>query len=203
LLWAIQAPDRGLYFFEAEMLPIDTAIVRGEVERVLGTLHLSPWESRPPVTNGRAHLDMQEGFSFDYPAGWIVYYPQDISMMDHPVVTVASRPLLPPCASDSCQRFNLPPGTIAVEFRVGNGPTPPDWSSATTTVGGEPAFRQDWGPRKEAGLDEGHQWNARLTDPSILGIYAWLSGPDMEGLRATMDDVVGSVRITRQPSPSP
>ena len=62
-------------------------------------------------------------------------------MMDSAVVTVSSGPLLPPCSNtDLCQRFSIPPGTVAIEFRVGGGPQSPDWSKAPTQIGGQPAY---------------------------------------------------------------
>ena len=65
--------------------------------------------------------------------------------MDAAVVTVASAPLLPPpCSGTSCQGFNLPPGAIAIAFRIGWWTDPPDWSKAPITIGGQPAF----GPSK-------------------------------------------------------
>ena len=114
------------------------------------------------------------------------------------VVTVTSGPLAA-CTTDSCQNYITPPGTVAIQFRIGNGPTPPDWSTATTTIGGQPAFKQDWGPINAAGADEGHTWNVRLTDPSVLGIYASASEPGLPELRAAMNEVLDSIRIVRSP----
>ena len=196
--WIVQSPDGGQYLVNLMAPPgeLDTGVA--EISPMLKSLQLSAWEAAPEVVDGRVHVDTQRGFSFDYPAGWTIYYPQDISMMDSAVVTVASGPLEPPCSSDDCQRFSTPPGTIAIEFRMGNGPTAPDWSMATTTIGGQPAFGpENWGPQNATGAEEGHTWSARLADPSVLGIYASLRGPDLPALRAAMDDVLNSVRIAR------
>jgi hypothetical protein len=146
-------------------------------------------------------MDLPEGSSFDYPAGWTVYYPHEVTTVGYAVVTVASVPVGPPCADDWCQRFTTPPGTVAIEFWVGSSPVPPRWSDARLTVGGQPAFRQDWGsPNNATGADEGHTWTVRLNDPSTLDISVSLRGPDLPGLRAAVDEVLGSVRITQLPS---
>lgn len=196
--WFVQSPDSSVYFMRLEAPPGEVDMRGAEITSMFASLQLSAWEPAPEVVDGRIHVETQRGFSFDYPAGWTIYYPQDTSMMDGAVVTVASGPLAPPCAGDSCQRFSTPPGTVAIEFREGNGPTAPDWSKATTTVGGQPAFGpENWGPQNATGAEEGHTWSARLADPSVLGIYASLRGPDLPALRAAMDDVLHSVRIER------
>jgi hypothetical protein len=197
-MWYIQAPDRGLYTVRLEAPWAEVLARKAEVQTLLASLHLSPWQDTPHAVNGHVHLDLPQGFSFDYPAGWTLYYPQDVSMMDAAVVTVASRPVAPPCANDSCQRFTTPPRTVAIEFRVGNGPTAPDWSHAPTTIGGQPAFHQVWGPNNATGAEEGLTWDVRLGEPSILGVYASLRGPDLPALRAAMNEVLASIRITPQ-----
>jgi hypothetical protein len=202
LLWWIQAPDGGLFTFNAEMPLADLAARKADIESLLASLRLSAWETPPVVVNGLIHEDLPEGFSFDYPAGWTVYFPQDNSTMDSAVVTVASAPVLVPCTTPSCQRFTPAPGSIVIEFRVGNGPTAPDWSTAPSTIGGQPAFREDWGPQNATGADEGHTWSVRLTDSSVLGIYLSLRGPNLPALRAAMDQVLASIRITRVVAPS-
>jgi hypothetical protein len=201
--WTIQSPDSGLYLITLTAPVADIAADMTEVRSMFESLRLSTWEAAPQVVNGHIHVDPQRGFSFDYPAGWTLYYPQDLSTMDSAVVTVASAPLLPPCSSGSCQRFTTPPAAIAIEFRVGNGPTAPDWSKAPTTIGGQPAFGpENWGPQNATGADEGHTWSVRLTDQSTLGIMVSLRGPDLPGLRAAMDEVLGSVRISQLMSPA-
>jgi hypothetical protein len=202
--WSVQAPDGGLYVFVASAPPTDSAARQADLETLLGTLRLSPWEASPQANNGLVHMDLPEGFSFDYPAGWTVYYPHEVTTVGYAVVTVASVPVGPPCADDWCQRFTTPPGTVAIEFWVGSSPVPPRWSDARLTVGGQPAFRQDWGsPNNATGADEGHTWTVRLNDPSTLDISVSLRGPDLPGLRAAVDEVLGSVRITQLPSPAP
>jgi hypothetical protein len=201
--WTIQGPDGGLYLFRAEAPRPELAALKAHIGAVLASLRLSAWEAPPASVNGQVHLKLPQGFSFDYPVGWTLYYPQDFSTMDSAIVTVASKPVEPPCHGDFCQRFTTPPGTIVIEFRVGNGPTAPNWAGAPTTLGGQPAFRQDWGPENVTRADEGHSWSARLTDPSILGVYVSLRGPGLPELRAAMDDVLESIQITRNGSPAP
>jgi hypothetical protein len=181
----------------------ELAALKADIGAVLASLRLSDWEGPPESVNGQVHLELPQGFSFDYPAGWTLYYPQDRSMMDSAIVTVASMPVDPPCQGDLCQRFTTPPGTIVIEFRAGNGPSAPNWSDAPTTLGGQPAFRQDWGPENVTRAEEGHSWSARLTDPSILGLYVSLRGPGLPELRAAMDDVLESIQIIRNESPAP
>jgi hypothetical protein len=202
--WSVQAPDGGLYVFVAFAPPTDSAARQADIETLLGTVRLSSWEAPPQAINGLVHMDLPEGFSFDYPAGWTVYYPQEVSTVGYPVVTVASTPVGPPCTDTWCQRFTTSPGTIAIEFWVDSGPAPPRWSDAHLTVGGQPAFRQDWGsPNNATGADEGHTWSVRLTDPLTLGIDVSLRGPDLPGLRAAADEVLGSVRTSQLQSPAP
>jgi hypothetical protein len=201
--WTLQAPDGGLYLFRAEAPRAELAALKADIGAVLASLRLSAWEVAPESVNGQVHLDLPQRFSFDYPAGWTLYYPQDNSMMDSAIVTVASMPVEPPCVGDLCQRFTMPPGTIVIEFRAGNGPSAPNWSDAPTILGGQPAFRQDWGPQNATGAEEGHTWSVRLTDPLVLGVYVSLRGPGLPELRAAMDEVLGSIQITRHESPAP
>ena len=192
--WLITAPDDGVYVLSLSAPESELHSRIPQISSMVKTIQLSAWEPAPDVVDGRIHVDTQLGFSFDYPAGWGIYYPQDISMMDAAVVTVASGPLNP-CDGHSCQRFTTPKETVAIEFRIGNGPTAPDWSNAPTTLGGAPAFRDDWGPRNATRADEGHSWSVRLADPSVLGIYVSLRGPGLPALRSAMQDVLDSVRI--------
>lgn len=198
IAWIIRSPDGGIYAAHLLAPAAEIKAAAVDARAILGSLRLSSWEPAPRVVDGRIHEDLPQGFSFDYPAAWIVYYPQDQSMMDAAVVTVASAPLAAPCASDRCQRFTTPPGVIVIEFRVGNGPTTPNWGDAPTAIGGQPAFRQDFGSQNATGADEGHQWSVRLTDPSVLGIYVSLRGPNIPALRAMMNEVLASVHITRR-----
>jgi hypothetical protein len=198
--WIVRSPDDGLYVVTLVAPSTEVSADGESIGTMLESLRLSAWDPALVAVDGRLHEDPARGFSFDYPAGWSRWYPQDISMMDSAVVTIASGPLAP-CTSDSCQNYVTPPGTIAIQFRIGNGPTAPDWSTAPTTIGGQPAFKEDWGPANAAGADEGHTWSVRLADPSVLGIYASLHGPGLVDLRAAMSNVLASVRIVR-PEPS-
>jgi hypothetical protein len=194
--WTIASPDGGLYAVSLMSPAADMERRSAEVRTMLESLELSLWEAPPQVVKGRIHVDTKRGFAFDYPAGWTIYWPQDISMMDSAVVTVASAPLLPPCAGDTCQRFSTPPRTIAIEFRIGGGPTSPDWSKAPTTIGGQPAFGpEDWGPENATSAEEAHSWNVRLKDRNSLEIFASLRGPGLDDLRGAMDEVLGSIQI--------
>jgi hypothetical protein len=196
--WTIQSPDGGLYVVTLTAPIADVAADMSDVRSMFESLRLSTWEAAPEVVNGHIHVAPQRGFTFDYPPGWTLYYPQDNSTMDSAVVTVASEALLPPCPGDPCQRFTTPPGAIAIEFRIGNGPTAPDWSKAPTTIGGQPAFGpENWGPQNATGADEGHTWSVRLTDPSVLGVDASLRGPGLPALQAAMNEVLASIRIVR------
>jgi hypothetical protein len=123
--------------------------------------------------------------------------------MDSAVVTVSSRPVDPPCATDLCQRFTTPPGAIAIEFRVGAGPTSPDWTNAPTSLAGHPAFREDWGPVNATDAEEGHTWSVRLTDRSSLGVYVSMRGPGLSELRGAMEEVLDSIEITAEESAAP
>lgn len=194
--WFVQSPDGGLYFMRLQAPPGELDTRTAEITSMLTSLRLSAWETPPEVVDGRVHLETQRGFSFDYPAGWSLYYPQDMSTRDSAVVTVASDPLEPPCPGDSCQRFSTPSGTVAIEFRVGSMPGGPDWSAAPTTIGGQPAFGpEDWGPQNATSAEEGHSWSVRLGDSNILGIHASLRGPGLPALRTDMDGVLASIRI--------
>jgi hypothetical protein len=195
----VSGPDDGLYFFWASVSREDLESVQAELDATLQTLRLSSWHEAADVSDGRVHVETNQGFSFDYPAGWAVYYPQHASTMDHAVATVASRPL-DPCPNEACQRFTTPAGTVALEFRVGRGPSEPDWTKATETIGGQPASIQHWGSGMVTGADEGHHWNVRLdADRNVLGIYASLRGPGLEAQREMMNEILSSVRIDAPP----
>ena len=71
------------------------------VSRALDSLHLTSWEQPPTVVNGLIHEDPRRGFSFDYPAGWVHYYPAGPGVESSPVVTVTSSPLLSSCTTDT------------------------------------------------------------------------------------------------------
>jgi hypothetical protein len=159
---------------------------------------LQPGDATPFVEAGLAHLEAMPGLSFAYPAGWLLSYPRDASMMDFGLVTVASKPVLPPCST--CQRFSTPAGAIVIEFRIGAGPLPPGWtpdpSLWTLRVGGQPAHREDWGPENATAAQEGHTWTVWLgVGRGELGVYASLRGPDLPRLEAQMDQVIASIRI--------
>ena len=201
--WIISAADGSLYFLDASFPPQDEGARQSELDALIASVVLSDWRpSTPPVVNGRIHLEPLPGVSFDYPAGWAVYYSGDVSTMDSGLVIVSSRPLLA-CKSASCQRYVVPPGTIAIEFRVGGGPGAPNWSTAKETVGGQPAIRQDF-TIPTADMDEGHSWSVRLavSRRRTLGIYASLRGPELPALRQQLDDVLNSVRIPVPDLPS-
>jgi hypothetical protein len=170
----------------------------------IGAFSLGVFERRLPApvpagtpAAGPVHIVRPEGFSLDIPGGWFVYYPHDRSTMDQALVTVASNRLEAPCPSDWCQRFTTPPGTVAIEFRIGHSPESPSWVDAPTTIGGAPAFREDWGRANATGADEGHTWNALQADGATLIIYVSLRGPNLPALRETMDQVLGSLHIDR------
>jgi hypothetical protein len=205
--WFAEAPDGGLYAMQLYAPSSEIAHEADVVRTALSTLRLTPWGSPPVVANGLIHEDTGAGFSFDYPAGWVLYYPHDISMMDSAVVTIASRPLLPP-SSDSNQTFMSPGDAIVIEFREGNGPVAPDWTTAPATVGGQPALRWDDGPSSTPGnrssITESHHWEVRLPPgPAQLGIYVSMSGSDLEPWRSAMDQVLASVEIAPEPSATP
>jgi hypothetical protein len=198
--WSIESPDGGVYSFVLRYPKDEKAADIAVVARALESLKLTIWEQPPTVVNGLIHEDAGYGFTFDYPAGWVVYYPMDASTMDLGVVTVASAPLLPPpCSGNYCQGFSLPPGSIAIWFRIGGGLNPPDWSKAPITIGGQPAFGPSKsGPQKGTGPDEGYYWSVRLTDSSALTINASLRGSGLPALRSEMNDLIASIRITKQ-----
>jgi hypothetical protein len=200
--WTIFAADGSLYTLDASFPSQDEGARQSELDALIAGVVLSDWKPSPPVVNGRIHLELLPGVSFDYPAGWAMYYSGDASTMDSGLVIVSSRPLLA-CESASCQRYMVPPGAIAIEFRVGGGPSAPNWSTAKETVGGEPAFRQDF-TIPTADMDEGHSWSVRLavSRRRVLGIYASLRGPDLPTLRQQLDDVLNSVRIPVPALPS-
>jgi hypothetical protein len=202
--WMIQAPDGGLYhvMFEAPRAELDdrTADVQGMLE----TLTLSPWSPPREIVNGRARFELPNAFSFEYPAEWTVYYPLSaLTPGSSMVVMVSSRPVEPRCADDLCQRFTTPPGTVAIEFGAGGGPMAPDWSNAPTSLAGQPATREDWGPVNATDAEEGHTWSVRLTDRSSLTIFVSMSGPGLSELRGAMEEVLDSIEITADESAAP
>jgi hypothetical protein len=198
--WSVEAPDGGFYAFslQAPTAEIESRVT--DVEAVLATLHLSPWSYEVQAIDGRVHLDLPEGFSFEYPAGWSLYYPHIFSMGSQPVVTVSSTPLTGCTTGPDCVGLTVPPDTIVVSFDRGSA-SGTKWSDAPTTLAGQPAFH-DWGPQTGGDTDEGGFWTVRLGQYA-LGIQAGIRGPDVVGLRPILDDVIASVRITAQASPAP
>jgi hypothetical protein len=199
----VAGPDDSLYWFSASTSRDQADAASAELDATLQTLDLSSWAAPPTVVDGRIHVDTGRGFSFDYPDGWVVYYPQDDSASSGGVVTVASR-AVEPCTSAECQRFTTPPGTIAIEFRYLRLSIGMDWSQATATIDGHPAFVQQWGSEMVTGADEGHLWTVRLTDDfNGFGIYASLRGPGLEEQRRLMTEIVNSVTIDQARPASP
>ena len=194
LMWWVAGPDNGIYQVSASVPLDDVGDVRAEVGGALETLQLTSWRPVPEAVGGWVHLDL-DGFSFDYPEGWVVYYPQDWWMTGSSVVTVSSRPLKPPCDGDPCQRFTTPPDTVVVEFSIGAGPMAPDWSKAPLTIGGQPATVTDWGPSNATSADEGKSWNVRFDDRRTLEIGASLSGPDLPAKRKVLADIIARVSV--------
>ncbi len=216
--WGIEGPDRGLYYVTANAPVAELASRKAEVETILGTLRLTPWSIPEEAVDGRVHLAFEEGFSFDYPAGWSVYYPLVFSMRGAPLVTLASKPLMAPLVESPCPSgapspsclhdplwepfipgaYSQSPGTILITFSLGAVPGI-DWSAAPTTLAGQPAYHS-WGPASGGGADEDGFWSVRLGDTG-LGINASIIGPDAPALRATLDEVIASVKIDRPASP--
>jgi hypothetical protein len=215
--WGIEAPDGGLYYVVANAPKANLASRKPDVEAMLATFHLTPWSIPVQATDGLAHLSFPQGFSFDYPANWSVYYPVFMSMGSAPVVTVSSKPLIAsvlgsPCPSGSlCGGTPLwepftpgsshpPPGSVVISFAIGR-PSGINWSEATTILAGQPAF-QHWGPQTDAG--EGGFWTARLGDTGLsVDVDASILSPDVPAQRATLDAVIASIRIAPQASAPP
>jgi hypothetical protein len=213
--WTIESADGGLYELALNSPKDEMAANVAVVSRALDSLHLTSWEQPPTVVNGVIHEDPARGFSFDYPAGWVHYYPTDVSMGSSPLVTVASSPLLPRCTNvtrpvesgaspaPACGSSTIQPGTIMIVFRIGTFPPGPDWSKANTTIGGQPAFGPPNGkPDYSAGGLESYGWEFRVQDPlnqqdkTPVSITATLNGPGHPELRLAMNQLVGSIEIT-------
>ncbi len=214
--WVIESPDGGLYELVLNSPKDEMAANVAVVSRALDSLHLTSWEQPPTVVNGLIHEDPRRGFSFDYPAGWVHYYPADGGVGSSPVVTVASSPLLSSCTTDTrpvgsgaspapvCESSGPPPGTIEMVFRIGGGVHPePDWSKANTTIGSQPAFGPTNGkPDYSAGGLVSYGWEFRVQDPlsqqdkTPVTITASLNGPGHPELLAAMNQLVDSIEIT-------
>ena len=199
LTWFVSGPDDGIYMFWAQAPNAEIEGLRDQMEATLPTLQLSRWQPPPKVVDGKVHVDTGQGFSFDYPAGWTIYYPNDMSMADHAVVTLSSRPLEPPCRDDPCERFTVPPGTVAIEFRVGRGPTEPDWGDADASVDGQPARAYHW-ETTATGSDEGDQLNVRLDgERHVLSIQSSHRGPGIDEQRELVGQIIDSIQIDAPP----
>jgi hypothetical protein len=199
LTWAVAGPDDGLYLFWAEAPNAEIEALRDDMERTLATLRLSSWQEAPRVVDGTIHLDTGQGFSFDYPAGWSTYYPQDLVTGSSAVVSIASRPLEPPCVGDGCQRYKLPSGVAVVEFRVVGSRDEIDWSTAHTTVGGQPAFVHH-NEQTEPEAVEGDQMTVRLdADGHTLAILAGYRAPGIDDQREIVGQIIDSIGINAPP----
>lgn len=195
-IWQLLAPDGGVYLFMVRA-PVSELGARVEqVRALLATVRLSVWEAEPEVVDGEVHVDTGQGFSFDYPGDWSVYYERDVSMVDYGVITVSSVPLEPPCVGDECRWFTQPEDSTVMEFRIGSGPGPTDWSGAPLVIGGQPAFRSDW-DAAQMGVDAGHSWRVRLLDSeSSLSVSASLRGDDLTHLRQDMMTLLSTITIS-------
>jgi hypothetical protein len=201
--WTITAWDGSFYMLTARFPREDNAARHAELAALISSVTLTASGPLIQPTNGRRHLEPLAGVSFDYPADWFLYYPGNDSSADQALVVVSSKQLLP-CQSQFCQGYSVGPGTIAVEFRVGGGPSAPDWSLAKERVAGEPAFHQDWNGPNAHDADEGRSWGVRLPGSmrTVLGIAVSLRGPGLPNLNQEFANLLDTVRIVVPPLPS-
>jgi hypothetical protein len=129
-----------------------------------------------------------------YPASWIEvdeYY----AGRARPLGRISSGPL-GPCATSTCQRFTVPPNVVVIEFdwNPADPGSPPYSGPNNDAVGGQPAYREDWGPVNAVDADEGHTWLLHLKTGTLV-IYAALEGPDLTGGRAALQQILASVVV--------
>jgi hypothetical protein len=107
-----------MYYVAAEAPRADLESRRTEAQGMLSTLRLTPWSIPVEAVDGRVHCEFPQGFSFDYPAGWPVYYSQQMSTMSTPLVYISNKPLVSTGCSDpsSCQPYTVAPDTIVISF---------------------------------------------------------------------------------------
>jgi len=127
-----------------------------------------------------------------YPASWVEvgeYYAGRAS----PLGRISSAPL-GPCATSTCQEFTVPSNVVAVEFDWNLAPpgSPPYSGPNNDTIGGQPAYREDWGPVNAHDADEGHTWILHLATGTLV-IAASLEGPDLASGRAALQQILASV----------
>jgi hypothetical protein len=218
--WVVEAPDGGLYVIVVQAPGADVTVRTTEVEAMFATLHLEPWSVPQDAVNGLVHLEFSEGFSFDYPAGWSVYYPVYMTMGGGQYVVISSKPpvpslITPECRADgSCASrdlwqpfipgsYHMAPGSILISFDSGGRDV--DWATAPTTLAGQPAFFSS--DNTGSGVDESGSWAVRLEDTGTgvtsLGIRTSILGPGAPALHAALGEVIASLRITPTPSPTP
>jgi hypothetical protein len=133
-----------------------------------------------------------------------VYYPQTWQKSppyaggsDTAIAVISSSPVAP-CATPSCQNYAVAANGVVLEFRYSTyrpGQPTQDWTNANDSVGGQPAFREDWGPVNAHDADEGHTWRVRMPN-GILAIYASLMGPDLASGRAALQQILASFVVT-------
>lgn len=129
-----------------------------------------------------------------YPASWVLttaYY----GGRSMPLGLISSVPL-GPCASTFCLTWTVPSDAVAVEFDW-NPMAPGDrpyTGPNNDTVGGQPAYREDWGPVNGVDADEGHTWLLHLPT-GALRIDAALKGPDLAPGRAALQQILASVVV--------
>lgn len=175
--------------------------------------------------SGSLHHFKIEGIEFDYPASWTIHdqgWPSTGFGSTWAILGTHAWPAS--CAASDLNCYyeaKLEPGTIAVEVGLlampstdldlctrgatgsdlqGRGPDDPVATQALTRVDGRPALRTTYavGGKDYYGSDEWRNWSiaAAGTVDEAYSINAMYRGPGTDAMKADLDRLIASVRIT-------
>jgi hypothetical protein len=187
--WWVFGPHGHLYGMGVSFPAAGAATRQPQVDALLRSIRFTDWTPPPPtVDNGWYHFDVGLGVSFDYPTSWRVYYPAPYSYAGW---TLFSRPL---ATSDISSRIATPAGTMRVDFsflpyeKI-------DWTTATTTVGGQPAIRSTEPAPSDAPDTATSEWTVKFGAHGVIHVKAWSREPGSQDFDRQLDRLIESIEL--------
>jgi hypothetical protein len=192
-MWWVFGPQGHLYGIGVTFPDKDAATRQPEVDALLRSIRFTDWTPPPPpVVDGRYHYDVGIGVAFDYPTSWRVYYPAPYS---YGGLVLFSRPVT---ASDFSTRDPTPTGTMRVDITFVPNPAP-DWATANTTVGGQPAIRTIEPHQSDASGTTTSEWTVKF-GVGVVRIKAWINESGTDAFERQLDGLIESMDVNPPPS---